>query len=196
MLLCAITDRQRLPSAAGTAVEAEAARRRQLRALLADWIEGGVDFVQLREKDLDPAALSRSPERFSPGSPAGNRRSSSIFLLLLLPPTQTGLLRCFRLCDGIHLPGTPVAEDAKLVRQAFRRHGRDASLACPAIAWRRSVLARRAGADLSSMLRSLRNMLIARAAPVPLAALRGAWRKGSPRLAVPAKRPGKYLSSL
>jgi thiamine-phosphate pyrophosphorylase len=148
MLLCAITDRQRLPSAAGTAVEAEAARRRQLRALLSDWVEGGVDFIELREKDLDfQALLTLSTELL-----AGLARRQSKILINLpassLAAAPDGLAALLSLCDGIHLPKQPVAEDAKLVREAFRRHGRDGLVSMSSHSVEEIRVARRAGADL------------------------------------------------
>jgi thiamine-phosphate pyrophosphorylase len=140
MLLCAITDRQRLRSATGTAAEQEAACRRQLRALLRGWAEGGVDFVQLREKDLDPAALLSLAGELLAGL---DRRQLKILLNLAASSLSAyspedeagGLAALFSLCDGIHLPGKPVAEDVTLVRQAFRRHGREClvSMSCHSV---------------------------------------------------------------
>ncbi len=140
MLLCAITDRQRLRSATGTAAEQEAACRRQLRALLRGWAEGGVDLVQLREKDLDPAALLSLAGELLAGLA---RRQLKILLNLAASSLSAyspegeagGLAELLSLCDGIHLPGKPVAEDVTLVRQAFRRHGREClvSMSCHSV---------------------------------------------------------------
>jgi thiamine-phosphate pyrophosphorylase len=153
MLLCAITDRQRLRSAGSTAAEGEAACRRHLRALLRGWAEGGVDYVQLREKDLSPEALLALAGELLAG-PA--RKQAKI--LLNLPAVslsaledaslEDGLAALLALCDGIHLPDRPAAEDVQLVRQAFRRHGRECvvSMSCHRVEEIR--IARRAQADM------------------------------------------------
>jgi thiamine-phosphate pyrophosphorylase len=153
MLLCAITDRQRLRSLTGTPAEREAACRRRLRGLLHGWAEGGVDLVQLREKDLDLAALLSLA-----GELLADLERGQLKILLNFPASSLsvffpedragGLAASLPLCDGIHLPGKPVAEDVELVREAFRRHGREClvSMSCHSV--EEIHTSRRARADL------------------------------------------------
>jgi thiamine-phosphate pyrophosphorylase len=153
MLLCAITDRQRLRSAGSTAAEGEVACRRHLRALLRGWAEGGVDYVQLREKDLSPEALLALAGELL----AGPARPQAKILLNLPAASlsafeeaalEDGLAALLALCDGIHLPNRPAAEDVQLVRQVFRRHGRECvvSMSCHRVEEIR--IARRVQADM------------------------------------------------
>jgi thiamine-phosphate pyrophosphorylase len=140
LLLCAITDRQRLPIS-GSAAEAEVERRRRLKALLSDWFEGGVDFVQLREKDLDLISLSSLAAEVFAGL---DRRQTKVLINLpasRLTAADDGLASLLQLCDGIHLPNKPIAEDAKLVRKAFGRRKGLVSMSCHSV---EEILAARA----------------------------------------------------
>jgi thiamine-phosphate pyrophosphorylase len=148
MQLCAITGREQLPSPEGTPAEAEAARRRKLSALLYGWVESGVDFIQLREKDLAPPALLALAGELLAGL---DRRQSKLLInlglsdLLGFREESAGLIA---LADGIHLPGKPVAEDVERVRQVFRRSRREGlvSLSCHSL--EEIHAARRGRADL------------------------------------------------
>ncbi len=92
MQLCAITDRKRL------AGEDEAA----LRRLVAGWIEGGVDFIQLREKDLNAYRLGALAAEITSGLERGQSK-----LLLNLPASAAWLKALAPVADGVHIPGAP-----------------------------------------------------------------------------------------
>jgi thiamine-phosphate pyrophosphorylase len=129
MRLCAITDRKCL----GSAMEGEAALGRRLRELTAAWIRGGVDFVQIREKDLEPLALRRLAEGILAEAAQYQselRRPSK--LLINLPASHPGIRELAPVADGIHIPGRPVAGAAESVRERFQAIGRPAivSLSC------------------------------------------------------------------
>ena len=115
-----------------------------------DWIKGGVDFVELREKDLDPTALlyARHGASRRARSPAVEDPHQSSCFFSFRRPRGRRLAALLSLCDGIHLPKKPVPEDAKLVREAFRRHGRDGLVSMSSHSVEEIRVARRAGADL------------------------------------------------
>ena len=137
MRLCAITDRKRL------AGEDEAALRRQLRGLVASWIEGGVEFIQLREKDLNAYRLGSLAAEIVAGM---EQRQTK--LLLNLPASAAWLQALAPVADGVHIPGAPRRGTAELVRQSFAAIGRQAivSMACHSVA--DVELAREEKADL------------------------------------------------
>ena len=99
MQLCAVTDRLSLPNPA------------QLLDLVEGWAAGGVDFIQLREKDLDPAQL-QSLTRQVKTKIAGKR---SKLLINITPPelAEPGF------ADGVHLAGKPAPGAARIVRRQF-----------------------------------------------------------------------------
>ncbi len=155
MQLCAITDRKRLIAATFSGLssnlvsspnvllraEREAAVR--LRALAAGWIDGGVDFIQLREKDLAPPALISLMEEVFGGL---DRRSTRLIVNVSgdRPPRSSPtaarahadlaarLEPLAPFADGVHLPGRPPPGAVREARRVFRRQGRDAvvSLIC------------------------------------------------------------------
>jgi len=153
--LCAITDRKRLIAATFSApssglasspnlllrAEREAAAR--LRALAAGWIDGGVDFIQLREKDLAPPALLLLMEEIFGGLDRRNTRlivnvSADQSLRSSPTPARAHADLTARLeplapfADGVHLPGRPPPGAVREARRVFRGQGRDAvvSLVC------------------------------------------------------------------
>ena len=125
MQLCAITDRRRLLSQSD-ATPKEAALRQTLLGLVDGWSAGGVDFIQLREKDLDPPQLQslagEMMERIG--------RNRSKLLVNVSAPGSAGLALASG-ADGVHLAGRPAPGAAKSVRQAFRSRGRDAIISVP-----------------------------------------------------------------
>lgn len=155
MQLCAITDRKRLIAATFSGpssglvsspnvlprAEREAAAR--LRALAAGWIDGGVDFIQLREKDLAPHALILLMEEIFGGL---DRRSTRLIVNVSAdqpPRSSPAPARAYAdlaarleplapFVDGVHLPGRPTPGAVREARRIFRRQGRDAvvSLVC------------------------------------------------------------------
>jgi thiamine-phosphate pyrophosphorylase len=100
MQLCAITDRKRATQ--------------PLLDLVEGWSNGGVHFIQLREKDLDaPALLALAQEA---GTRMDRRRSK--LLLNIHAPEWAALARTAG-ADGVHLAGPPRPDAAAAVRQAF-----------------------------------------------------------------------------
>ena len=140
MQLCAITDRKALAPAG----ESEAVLRQKLRSLVHDWIDGGVDFIQLREKDLSAYRLASLAEEILAGV---DRRQSK--LLINLPASLAWIKALAPFADGVHIPGHPKPGAAALVRQIYDGLGRDAvvSMACHSV--EHAQVARTEGADLA-----------------------------------------------
>jgi thiamine-phosphate pyrophosphorylase len=97
MQLCAITDRQQTA--------------RPLLHLVEEWSNGGVHFIQLREKDLDPSALElltrQTRERIKD---AGTK-----LLLNISNPASASLARAAG-AHGVHLAGKPRPGSAGNIR--------------------------------------------------------------------------------
>ena len=125
MQLCAITDRRRL-SAQANEQPAEASLRQRLFDLVEGWTTGGVDFIQLREKDLDAPALQSLAREMM----AKIARSHAKLLVNVSTPGSAALALAAG-ADGVHLAGKPVPGAARAVRQAFRSSGRDAIVSMP-----------------------------------------------------------------
>ncbi|MFT4115010.1 thiamine phosphate synthase [Silvibacterium sp.] len=112
MILCAITDRRIFPGTEGD-------RRRALLAAVQAWAEGGVDFIQLREKDLharEMLALAGEVTRAA----SGRRNRPRV---LLNGPAEIALAAG---CDGVHLPGNAAPDAATSARALFAAQGRKA----------------------------------------------------------------------
>jgi thiamine-phosphate pyrophosphorylase len=118
VLLYAITSRNRLP---GTESERQAA----LLALARSWAHGGIDYIQIREKDLPPPDLLALTLHIV----AAVHEEGPNTRILLSGQPQIALEAG---ADGVHLPSSAPAEAANEARQAFHRAGRDAivSRAC------------------------------------------------------------------
>jgi thiamine-phosphate pyrophosphorylase len=136
MRLCAITDRKALVP------NDEQAACQRLHALVAAWIEGGVDFIQVREKDLDPAGLLGLVKEILVGL---ERRQTR--LLINHPSANEWLEMLVPVVDGVHLPGRLATGSVAAVREVFRRAGRGTivSVACHHV--HEIALAREEGAD-------------------------------------------------
>jgi thiamine-phosphate pyrophosphorylase len=100
MQLCAITDRKRTTQT--------------LLNLVEGWSKGRVHFIQLREKDLDAAALQSLTQEVSKRI---DRRHSK--LLLNVPAPEWAALARTAKADGVHLAGPPRPDAAAAVRQSF-----------------------------------------------------------------------------
>jgi thiamine-phosphate pyrophosphorylase len=125
MQLCAITDRTRF-SAHADAQLAEASLRQRLFDVVEGWTAGGVDFIQLREKDLDaPALQSLAREMMAKIA----RRHSKLLVNVSTPGSAALALAAG--ADGVHLAGKPAPGAARGVRQTFRSSGRDAIISMP-----------------------------------------------------------------
>jgi thiamine-phosphate pyrophosphorylase len=142
MQLCAITDRRRL-SAQANAQPTEADLRQRLFALVEGWTAGAVDFIQLREKDLDAPALQSLAREMM----AKIVRSHSK-LLVNVPTPGAAALALAAGADGVHLAGKPAPGAARGVRQAFRSSGRDAIISMPCHSLKDIDIAREEQVDL------------------------------------------------
>ncbi len=147
MRLCAITDRKLL------AGEDEAALRRQLRGLVAGWIEGGVEFIQLREKDLNAYRLGSLAAEIWRGWSRGKRSCCSIFPLPL-----RGSRRWRRWPTACIFQAPPDGVRLNWCGRVLQRCGREAivSMACHSV--EDVELAREERADLVLLPRSLRSL--------------------------------------
>src|SRR5271163_3943222 len=124
MQLYAITDRRRLPSQSD-ADPTEAALRRRLFALVDGWAAGGVDFIQLREKDLDAPHLQSLAREIMEKID----RNSKLLVNVSAPGSAPLALAAG--ADGVHLAGRPTPGAARSVRRVFRSRGRDAIISVP-----------------------------------------------------------------
>jgi thiamine-phosphate pyrophosphorylase len=111
MLLCAITDRKRV--------------NQSLLSLVEGWSRGGVDFIQLREKDLESTEL----QSLASGVMAKIDRSRTRLLINVSTPEAAALALAAG-ADGVHLAGKPTRGAARRVRQAFRRRVPILSVPC------------------------------------------------------------------
>jgi thiamine-phosphate pyrophosphorylase len=100
MQLCAITDRKRTTQ--------------PLPKLVEGWSNGGVHFIQLREKDLDAPALRSLAQEVSTKIDRCRSR-----LLLNVPAPEWAALARTAGADGVHLAGPPRPGAAATVRQSF-----------------------------------------------------------------------------
>jgi thiamine-phosphate pyrophosphorylase len=100
MQLCAITDRKRTTG--------------PLLDLVEGWSNGGVHFIQLREKDLNAPALQSLAQELC--TRIDRRRSK---LLLNVPAPEWAALARTAGADGVHLAGPPRPGAAATVRQSF-----------------------------------------------------------------------------
>jgi thiamine-phosphate pyrophosphorylase len=109
--LCAITDRKGAPQ--------------PLLSLVEGWSIGGVDFIQLREKDLSEVALQSLTREVL--ARIDRRRSK---LLVNVSTPEFAALALGAGADGVHLAGTPRSGAASSVRKAFRSASPIISVPC------------------------------------------------------------------
>ena len=100
MQLCAITDRKQTTD--------------PLPRIVEGWSNGGVNFIQLREKDLDAPALQSLAHEVS--TKIDRRRSK---LLVNVPAPEWAALARAANADGVHLAGPIRPDAAGIVRQSF-----------------------------------------------------------------------------
>lgn len=115
MQLCAITDRK---------VSAP-----PLVTLVEGWSIGGVDFIQLRERDLSPEALhslTREALARIDGRPTK--------LLVNVSSSESAAWALGAGADGVHLAGKPLPGAATSVRKAFRSASPIISVPCHSLA--------------------------------------------------------------
>jgi thiamine-phosphate pyrophosphorylase len=111
MQLYAITDRRGAP--------------RPLLSLVEEWSNGGVDFIQLREKDLSGAALQSLTREVA--ARIDRRRSK---LLVNVSTSESAALALGAGADGVHLAGTPLPGAAGSVRKTFHPANPIVSVPC------------------------------------------------------------------
>ena len=118
MLLYAITNRKLL---AGD----DAAQRQRLVALAAEWARGGVDTIQIREKDLPQTELQTLAAQMA----AAVRAVGGKTCVLVNGPAQVALDAG---TDGVHLHAGMGAAAVRAAHQVYERAGREAvvSAAC------------------------------------------------------------------
>ncbi len=108
LLLCYITDRRQFP---GTPIEQESC----LLAKIAECAAAGVDYIQLREKDLTPRALEELAVRAMGVIPAGSATK------LLINSRIDVALACG--AHGVHLPANDLsASEARVILARGGRH--------------------------------------------------------------------------
>ena len=131
MLLYAITGRRLLT---GNEADRQAALVRLTRA----WASEGVDYIQIREKDLPPGDLASLARRIVVAVHEAAVRAEAVreagraTRVLLNGPLELALETG---ADGVHLTGTAPAGAEGAVRRAYRQAGREAivSRACHSV---------------------------------------------------------------
>jgi thiamine-phosphate pyrophosphorylase len=114
MLLYAITDRNQLPGS-------EAERRVALVELARQWAKGGIDYLQIREKDLLQEELLSLTKQIVEAV-RGEGAKTKILLngdVSIALAAET---------DGVHLPGNTTPETAATVKEKYAQSGREAIL--------------------------------------------------------------------
>ncbi len=115
MQLYAITDRQ--------------GATQPILSLVEEWSTGGVDFIQLREKDLSGAAL-HSLTREVAAKIDGGRSKLLVNVSLAESGPEWAALAAEAGADGVHLAGTPLPGAASSARKAFRSASPIISVPC------------------------------------------------------------------
>jgi thiamine-phosphate pyrophosphorylase len=119
MQLCAITDRMGATQPLVTLVEG--------------WSIGGVDFIQLREKDLSPEALhSLTREALARIDGRPTKLLVNVSSSESAPESAAWALGAG--ADGVHLAGKPLPGAATSVRKAFRSASPIISVPCHSLA--------------------------------------------------------------
>jgi thiamine-phosphate pyrophosphorylase len=118
MLLCAVTNRRLLG-------ETEAARRQSLIAHARQWAQGGVDYIQIREKDLPLPEL----QSLTADIVAAVRAEAAPTRVLVNGPAQIALAAA---AHGVHLPADAGRNALTAAENTWSRSGREAliSVSC------------------------------------------------------------------
>jgi thiamine-phosphate pyrophosphorylase len=114
MQLYAITDRHLLPGA-------EQDRRTALIERARDWAKNGVNYIQIREKDLDPSELGTLTEKIV----AAVRNENQTTQILLNGAAEIALDAN---ADGVHLPASASQNAASYALNLFHRARREATI--------------------------------------------------------------------
>src|SRR5579862_1076169 len=107
MLLYAITGRGLLPAS-------EAEQQARLVAMAREWTRGGVDYIQVREKDLPREQLLLLARQIV-GAVHAEGGSTRV---LVNGPAEVALEAA---ADGVHLPGAAIPGAGDEARQLYRR---------------------------------------------------------------------------
>jgi thiamine-phosphate pyrophosphorylase len=121
MLLYAITDRRLLPGS-------EQERQAGVVALTRNWAARGVDYIQIREKDLSLNDLRKLTTEIVAAVRSEGAKTRVLLNGLAGIALEAG-------ADGVHLPGNPPASAVEAVRGLYAAAGREAivSRACHSI---------------------------------------------------------------
>ncbi len=98
---------------------------RPILNLVEEWSTGGVDFIQLREKDLRGAALQSLTQEVA--AKIGRGRSK---LLVNVSSSESAALALRAGADGFHLAGPPLPGAASRVRKVFHSANLIISVPC------------------------------------------------------------------
>ncbi len=122
MLLYAITSRRLLSGD-------EAARRDRLVELAKMWAQSGVDFIQVREKDLSLGELQPLAARIVEAVRSSDGKSTRTTQVLVNGPAQLALDAG---ADGVHLHANAGPAAVRAAAQVYARSGREpvVSAAC------------------------------------------------------------------
>jgi thiamine-phosphate pyrophosphorylase len=110
MRLCAITDRMNLGSS-------EPQRTSRLLELVAEWANGGIDLIQVREKDLAPKRLLELTRQIIGTVRTGGGATTRVLL------NGAAEIALEAGADGVHLPGGWDAGGIEEVRRSWSRSG-------------------------------------------------------------------------
>jgi thiamine-phosphate pyrophosphorylase len=138
MQLYAITDRSLLATAESEGCSPN--QQKALAALARSWAEGGVSYIQIREKDLSSDALATLAEAV-----VAETKPFKARVLVNGTPRVAAAAGA----SGVHLPAGWTAEAIAAARNVFQQRGHTAivSVACHSSA--ETVRARDLGADLA-----------------------------------------------
>lgn len=114
MQLYAITSRHLLPGS-------EMQHNTALVELTRQWAQTGIDYIQIREKDLNPSELFALTRQIV----AAVRKENQTTRILLNGPA---LIALEAEADGIQLPADAPSEAAEQARELFRQAGREAAI--------------------------------------------------------------------
>jgi thiamine-phosphate pyrophosphorylase len=140
MQLYAVTDRSMLPGSVKDRKQAGPQTQQALAELARSWAEGGVAYIQIREKDLSTDTLATLSEAVVAAT-----RGLPVKVLVNGTPRVAAAAGA----SGVHIPAGWTAEAIAAARNVFHQRGHKAivSVACHSSA--ETVRARDLGADLA-----------------------------------------------
>jgi thiamine-phosphate pyrophosphorylase len=180
MLLCYITDRRQFPGS-------ESFRRKRLLSKIAGAVRAGVDYVQLRERDLTARDLESLAREAMEIVRAGNRQGNTLHRRTrLLVNSRTDVALAVG-ADGVHLRSTDIpANEARCVWAKAMSAKTEACAGVFAVSCHTCGEVREAqahGADFA-VFAPVFEKVVAQAAGAGLEALREACRSATGRMPV------------